>query len=229
MSSSNCCYLTCTQISQETGKVVRYSHLFKNFPQFVVIHTVKGFNIVSEAEVDIFLEFSCFFYDSAGVGNLIFGSSAFSKPSLYVWKFLVHVVLKLSWKDFEHNLASIWNEHNCIVVWTSLTLSFFGIRMKTDLFQSSGHCWVFKIGWHIYCSILIASCFRIWNSSAGIPSPSLALLIIMFPKAQVTSYLRMSDSRRLTTPLWSSQSLRHFCIVLLCILATFSFYLFCFS
>ena len=87
--------------------MVWYSHLFKNFPQFVVIHTVKGFNIVSEAEVDVFLEFSCFFYDSAGVGNLIFGSSAFSKPSLYVWKFLVHVVLKLSLKDFEHNLASI--------------------------------------------------------------------------------------------------------------------------
>ena len=175
MSDSKCYFLTCIQVSQETDNVVWYSHLFKNFPRFVVIHTVKGFSIVSEAEVDVFLEFSCFFYDSADVGNLIFGSSAFSKTSLYIWKFLVHVVLKLSLKDFEHNLASIWNEHNCILVWTSLTLSFFGIRMKTDLFQSSSHCWVFKICWHIYCSTLIASCFRIWNSSAGIPSPPLAL------------------------------------------------------
>ena len=115
----------------------------------------------------VLLEFPCFFYDPAYVSNLISGSSAFSRSSLYIWKFLVHVVLKLSLKDFEHNLASIWNEHNFILVWTSLTLSFFGIRMKTDLFQSSSHCWVFKICWHIYCSTLIASCFRIWNSSAG--------------------------------------------------------------
>ena len=107
MSDSNYCSLTHTQVSQETDNVVWYSHLFKNFPRFVVIHTVKGFSIVSEAEVDVFPEFSCFFYDSADVGNLIFGSSAFSKTSLYIWKFLVHVVLKLSLKDFEHNLASI--------------------------------------------------------------------------------------------------------------------------
>ena len=87
--------------------MVWYSHLVKNFSQFVVIHTVKGFGIVNKAEVDVFLEFSCFFYDSAYVGNLIFGSSAFSETSLYIWKFLVHIVLKLSLKDFEHNLASI--------------------------------------------------------------------------------------------------------------------------
>ena len=87
--------------------MVWYSHLLKNFPQFVVIHTVKGFSIVSEAEVEVFVEFSCFFYDPADVGNLIFGSSAFSKPSLYIWKFSAHIVLKLSLKDFEHNLASI--------------------------------------------------------------------------------------------------------------------------
>ena len=75
MSSSNCCFLTCIQISQETDQVVWYSHLFKNFPQFIVIHTVKGFGIVSKAEIDIFLELSCFFDDPADVGNLIFGSS----------------------------------------------------------------------------------------------------------------------------------------------------------
>ena len=85
--------------------MVWYSHFFKNFPQFVVLHTVKGFNIVSEADVDVFLEFPCFFYDPADVGNLLSGSSAFSKSSLYVWKFLVHVLLKPTLKDFEHDLA----------------------------------------------------------------------------------------------------------------------------
>ena len=102
MSGSNCCFLTCIQVSQEAGQVVWYSHLFKNFPQFVVIYTVKGFSIVSEAEVDIFLVFSSFFYDPMDVISLISGSSAFSKSSLYIWKFLVHLLLKPSVKDFEH-------------------------------------------------------------------------------------------------------------------------------
>ena len=87
MSSSNCFFLTCIQISQEAGWVVWYSHLFKNFPQFVVIHTVKVFDVVSKAEVDVLLEFSCFFCDPVDVGNLIPGSSAFSKSSLNIWKF----------------------------------------------------------------------------------------------------------------------------------------------
>ena len=87
--------------------MVLYSHLLKNFPQFVVIHTVKGFSIVNEAEVDVFLEFPCFLYDPTNVGNLISGSSAFSKSSLYIWNFLVLVLLKPSLKDFEHYLASM--------------------------------------------------------------------------------------------------------------------------
>ena len=82
--------------------MVWHSHLFKNFPEFVVIHTVKGFSIVNEAEVDVFLEFSCFFYDPTDVGNLISGSSAFSKSSLNIWKFMVHVPLKLGLENFEH-------------------------------------------------------------------------------------------------------------------------------
>ena len=92
-----------------------------------MIHTVKGFSDfseVSKAEIDVFLEFSCFFYDPTDVGNLISGSSAFSKSSLYIWKFLVHVLLKPSLEDFEHDLASMWNESNCVVIWT-----FFGIAL----------------------------------------------------------------------------------------------------
>ena len=107
MSISNCCFLTIIQISQEAGKGVWYSHLFENLTQFVVIHTVKGFRVVNGAEIDVFLEFSCFFYDPANVGNLISGSSAFSKSTLTIWKFLVHVLLKLSLKNFEHYLASM--------------------------------------------------------------------------------------------------------------------------
>ena len=89
MSSSNCCFLTCIQISQEAGQVVWYSHLFQNLPQFVVIHTVKGFGVVNKAEVAVFLELSCFCDDPADVGDLISGSSAFSKSSLNIWKFTV--------------------------------------------------------------------------------------------------------------------------------------------
>ena len=107
MSGSNCCFLTLIQISQEAGNMVWYSHLFKNFLHFVVIHTVKGFSVVSEAEIAIFLEFSCFLYDPTDVGNLISGSSAFSKSSLNVWKFSVHVLLKPDLKYFEDYLASV--------------------------------------------------------------------------------------------------------------------------
>ena len=85
--------------------MVWYSQVLKNFPQFVVIHTVKGFSVVNEA--DVFLEFSCFFYDSIDVGNLIIDPSAFSESSLYIWKFSVHVLLRASLKDFEHYLASM--------------------------------------------------------------------------------------------------------------------------
>ena len=105
MSGSNYCFLTCVQVSQEAGKVVWYYHLIKNIPQFAVTHVVKGFSIVNEAEVDVFLKICCFFYDPADVGNLIFGSSAFSKCSLYIWKVSVHVLLKPGLKDFEHYLA----------------------------------------------------------------------------------------------------------------------------
>ena len=98
--------LTCIQITQEAVKVVWYSHLFKNFLQFVVIHIVKGFSIVSEEEVYVLLEVSCSFYDPTDVGNLISGYSAFSKSSLNIWKFSVHILLKPSLENFEHYFAS---------------------------------------------------------------------------------------------------------------------------
>ena len=107
MSGSNCCFLTCTQISQEAGQLVWYSHLFKNFQQFVVIHTVKGFGIVNKAEVDVFLELSCFFCDPIDLGNLISGFSTFSKFSLNIWKFTVLVLLKSGLENFEHYFANV--------------------------------------------------------------------------------------------------------------------------
>ena len=130
MSNSNCCFLTCIQISQEVGQVVLYSHLLKNCPHFFVTHTVKTFGIVSETQVDVFLELSCFFYVPTDAGNLISGSSAFSKSSLNIWKFMVHILLKPGLEDFEHYLVSMWDEWNCAVVWTFLALPFFGIGMK---------------------------------------------------------------------------------------------------
>ena len=138
MSSSNCCFLTCIQISQEAGQVVWYYHLFKNFPQFVVIHTVKGFGVVNKAKVDVFLELSCFFDNPADVGNLISGSSAFSKSSLNIWKFTVHILLKPVLENFEHYFASMWDKCNCVVVWT-----FFGIAFLWDWSEN----WPFPVLW----------------------------------------------------------------------------------
>ena len=183
-SGSNCFFLTWIQVSQEAGKVVWYSHLFKNFPQFVLIHTVKGFGIVNKAEVDVFLEFSCFLYDPADVGNLISGSSAFSKSSLYIWNFSVHILLKPSLKDFEHYLTSMWNENNCAVVWTFFTPALLWDR---NAIYSCDHHWIFQICWHVECSTLTVSSFRIWNSSAGIPSRPLAVVVVMFPKTPLVS------------------------------------------
>ena len=96
--------------------MIWYSYLLKSFPQFAVTHSVKGFSIVNKAEVDVFLELSCFFDDPADVGNLISGSSAFSKSSLNIWKFMVHVLLKPGLENFEHYFAGVRDECNCVVV-----------------------------------------------------------------------------------------------------------------
>ena len=151
-----------------------------------------------------FLELYSFFNDPADIGNVISGSSAFSKSSLNIWKFTVHVLLKPSLENFEHYFTSMWDECNCVVVWVFFGIAFFGIGMKTDLLQSCGHCWVFQICWHIECNAFTVSSFRIWNSSTGIPSSPLAMFIVMLSKAHLTSHSRMSDSRWVITPSWLS-------------------------
>ena len=129
-----CYFLTCIQISQEADQVVWYSHLFKNFPQFVVIHTVKGFGIDNKAEVDVFH----FFDDLVDVADLIPGSSAFSKSSLNIWKFMVHVMLKPGLKNYKHYFASVWDESNGVIVW-----AFFGIAFLWDWNEN----WPFPVLW----------------------------------------------------------------------------------
>ena len=138
MSSSNCCFLSYIQISQEAGQVVWYSHVCMNFPQFAVIHAVKGFGIVNKAEVNVFLELSCFFGDPMDVGNLISGSFAFSKSNLNIWKFSVYVLLKPGLENFEHYFADMWDECNCAVLWT-----FFGIAFLWDCNEN----WPFPVLW----------------------------------------------------------------------------------
>ena len=176
--------------------------------QFVVIHTIKGFSVVKEAEVDGIL---LLFQWSSWCWQLISGSFAFSKSRLSIWKFSVHTVLKHRLEDFEHALASIWNECNCAVVW-----AFFGTALLWNWNENwsfpvvYGHCWVFQICWHIEYNTLTASSFRIWNSSSGIPSPLLALSIVMLPKAHLISDSTMSGSRWVITLLQLSVSLRYF-------------------
>ena len=183
MSSSNCCFLTCIQISQEAGKVVWYSHRLKNFPHFVVIHTVKGFSMVHEEEIVVLIEFSCLFYDPADAGNLVSGSSDFSKSHFNIWNFWVHMLLKPNLENFEHYSASMWDECNCVLVWMIFDI-------KTGIFQSCGHCWVFQFCWHIECSTFTASSFKIWNNLTGIPSPPPALFVVMLPNAHLTLHSR---------------------------------------
>ena len=115
------------------------------------------------------------------VGSLISGSSAFSKSWLNIWKFSVHALLKPSLENFEHYLASMWNESNYAVVWTFFGIAFLWEGMKTELSQSCSHCWVFQIYWYTDSSNFKASSFRIINRSAEIPSPPLALFVVMLP------------------------------------------------
>ena len=165
MSSSNCCFLTCIQISQEAGQVVWYSPLFKNFPQFVVIYTVKGFGVVNKPKVDVFLELCCFCDDPTDVRNLISGSLPFLNQPWTSGNFMVHLLLKPGLENFEHSFASVWDGCNCVVVWT-----FFGIALLWDWNEN----WLFLVLWPLlsFLNLLpywlqhfLTIIFRIWNSS----------------------------------------------------------------
>ena len=207
MSSSNCCFLTCIQVSEEADDVVWYAHCFKNLPVCCDPHSQRFWHR-QKAEVDVFLELSCFFDDSVDVGNLVSGSSAFSGSSLNIWKFSVHILLKPHLENFEHYFATMWDECNCVVVWT-----FFGISFLWDWNQNWPFLFLwpllsFQISWHIECSTFTASSFRIWNSSTGIPSSPLALFVVMLPKAHLTSHSRMSGSRWVITSSWLPGSWR---------------------
>ena len=161
MSSSNCCFLTGIQISQEAGQVVWYSHLLQNFPQFIMIHRVKGFGIVNKAEIDVFL-------DSLDFSMI--------QRMLAIWALVPMTFLKPAWTTESSRFTYCWSLSWTILNITllacemsafvpqfehSLALIFFGIGIKTDLFQFCGHCWVFRICWQIECSTFKASSFRI--------------------------------------------------------------------
>ena len=189
MSSSNCCFLTCIQISQEAGQVIWYSHLLKNFPQLIVIHTVKDFGIVNKAEIDVFLELSCFFDDPADVGNLISGFSAFSKTSLNIRKFTVHILLKAGLANFEHYFTSVWDEFNCAVVW-----AFFGIAFLWDWNET----WPSWVLWPLL-SFPITS----WEID-GETVETVADFIFWAPKSMqmVTAATKLKDTYSLEEKLW---------------------------
>ena len=170
------------------------------------IHTIKGFGIVNKAEIDEFLGICCIFDDPVGLGNLTSGSSSFSKISLNIWKFMIHVLLKPGLENFEHYFARVWAECNCAIVWAFFSIVFLGNGMTTDLSQSCGLCWVLQICWHIEGSTFTASSFMIWNSPTAIPSPPLVLFVEMLPEAHLTSHSRLSYSRLVITLSWLSGS-----------------------
>ena len=139
MSSSNCCFLTCIQISQEAGQVVWYSHLFQNFPQFLVIHTVKGFGVVNKAEIDVFLEISCFFDDPAMLAIWSLVPLPFLKPAWTSGSSRFTYCWSLAWRILSiHYFTSVWDECNCEVVW-----AFFGIAFLWDWNKN----WPFPVLW----------------------------------------------------------------------------------
>ena len=172
----------------------------------MIIYSFPNFEPICNSRI---LSLSLFFYDPSD-GNLISGSSAFSKSRLNIWKFLVHVLLKPSLKNFEHYFDSMWNEYNCMLIWAFFGIALLWDLMKTDLFQSCVHCWVFQICWHIECGTFTASSFTIWNSSVWILSPQLVMLVVMLPKAHLTLHSRMCGSQWVITPSWLSGPLRSF-------------------
>ena len=186
-----------------------------------MIHIVKGFSIVNEAEVDVLLEFSCFFYDPTDVGYSISGFSTFSKSSLYIWKFLVHILLKSSlgilstallakhvkWVQLCSNLNILWHSPWLLLGWTLI----FSRHVTNAEFSK------FAVILHAAFSQHHLLGFEI--AQTGIPSPPLALFVVMLPKAHLTSHFRMSGSRWVITPSFLSGYEDLFCVVFLCIVA----------
>ena len=165
-----------------------------------MIYTIKSFGVIKKAEVNVFLAFSCFFYDPTNVGNSTAGSSAFPKSTLNIWKLTVHLPLKPGLENF--NVILLVCEMSAIVHW----LTFFGLAFFWDCNEN----WPFLVLWPLlrfsnllayWVSSFTASSFRICNSSAGIPSPSLALFVVMLPEVHLTLHSRMSGSRWVITPL----------------------------
>ena len=221
MSSSNCCFFTCIQISQEAGEVVWDSHLFQNFSQFVLIHSkrlwlvkkakvdvlVYQFWRIKKAKVDVFLELSCFFNDTMlAIWSLVLlpflnpnwtsGSSWF----MYCWS--------LAWRILSITFTT-WDECNCSVVWNSLAMPLFGTGMKTDIFQSRGHCWGFQICWH-NSAALHSIISQDLKAQLEFQSPPRTLFLVMLPDAHLTWHSRMSGSQWVITLSWLSGSWRSF-------------------
>ena len=214
MSISNYCFLTWIQISQEAGQVVLYSHLFKNFPQFVVIHTAKGISIVNKAEVDVFLELSCFFNDPVDVGNLISGSSAFSRSSLIIWKFTVHVLLKPVLENFEHYSTSVWDECSCAVVWAFFGIAFLSVYHKNTVI-------LFSVQFQMVPDLVTVSLYGPgWClNSSYFPCPRMEMVILVktsIYKSRSGNSLHLSSTLVIISSkyLWISLGLLNNCVVL---------------
>ena len=221
MSSSNCCILTCVQISQEADPVVWYSHLFQNFPVCCDPHSQRLWHS-QQSRSRCFSGTLLLFRWSSGCWQFDLRFLCFSKTNLNIWKFMVHVLLKPGLKNFEHYFTSVWDECNCAVVWT-----FFGIAFLWDWNEN----WPFPVLWPLLSFLNLLACWvqhfysiifqdlkeLTWNS---ITSTS---FVVMFSKAHLTSHSRMSGSRWVITHYCDHLGCRDlFCIVLLCILATTS-------
>ena len=155
-----------------------------------MIHPVKGYSVVDETEVDVFLEFPCFFYDPENLGNLMSSSSSFSKPTLDIWKFIVPIMLQPSMQAFKHNLTRMRDECNCPMVSMFFGTPLHGVGMRIDLFQSCGHYWVLQICWHNECKTLIMEAsFRDLNNFTGISwHPLVVNKSTVLLKAHLTSH-----------------------------------------
>ena len=222
MSSSNCCFLTCIQISQEADQVVWYSHLFQNFPQFIVIHTVKGFGIFNKAEVHDFLELSCFFYDQWTWATWSLVPLPFWKPGWASWSSWLVYYCNLAWRILSITLLAreivqlcgilniLWY---CVSLELEWKLTFSSLVATAEFSKFAG----------ILCTALSQHHLLVFEiAQLELPSPPLALFEVIFPKAHLTLHSRISGSRWVITWSWLSGSWISFCIVLLCILATSS-------